>query len=568
MPPPSLPFSSSLSLVHPPPPPPPPGFPPLSLPLSSPYASASSLGFVSSSASVSTAFPRPSVSSSSSSSSSVPLSSSASSSVSGFSLWLAEFHVRYLGLSSEFIELAKWFVSSAVGVNFFDFVSSSFPHLVPDLARDCASGSSQLLSALRSSFPPAATSASSSAPSVPPFATRFPISSLPAPSRFPAPHPPPILPFSARPTSSSSSSLAPQPSAPLPQAGSSLSYPPPPFPPLTTSYFPGGGSAVVQGLGAGVPLPPFSSGVPPFPPFVPHPTLSHSGLPLSGAPAAAPAYRAPAFDPHASASAPQFEDPPLDTDDRPFDDDVPFADPSAPSLSLDSLRSEYRRMAEYILGLFPQAVGVSPSAPPPLALFESFFAASALSPPTLHFNWFDHVCQSITDADARMASFLTSGCSDRAFLPSRHLSYAMRGEHSGAKAVPVNESLLAHFERPLRPNLLVGLSVRDAMNLGASFCGQSETLSYALWLLSGLLGFVRLQGFSPSDPALFNQLVTALSKSLAHQASVTASQISYICAKRREFYLSHLPAYFTDSTKLSCWSPRLSLRMRSLPSPM
>ena len=104
-----------------------------------------------------------------------------------------------------------------------------------------------------------------------------------------------------------------------------------------------------------------------------------------------------------------------------------------------------------------------------------------------------------------MAAFLTSGRSGRVFLPPRHLSYAVRGDHAGAKAVPVNESLLAHFERPLRPNLLVGLSVCDAMALESSFWGQSETLSYALWVLSGLLGFVRLQGFLPSDPALFNQ---------------------------------------------------------------
>ena len=207
-------------------------------------------------------------------------------------------------------------------------------------------------------------------------------------------------------------------------------------------------------------------------------------------------------------------------------------------------------MAEYVLGLFPQASGVTPSAPPPRALFESFFADSSPSSPNLHFNWFDRVRQSLTDADACMAAFLSSGCSDRVFLPS-HLSYAVNGDRAGAKAVPVNESLLAHFERPLRPNLLVGLSVRDAMALESSFRGQSETLLYALWVLSGLLGFVCLQGFSPSDPALFNQLVTALSKSLAHQASVTASQISYICAKRREFYLSHLLTYFTDSTKRS-----------------
>ena len=57
--------------------------------------------------------------------------------------------------------------------------------------------------------------------------------------------------------------------------------------------------------------------------------------------------------------------------------------------------------------------------------------------------------------------------------------------------------------------------------------------------------FIRIQGFTPSDPALFNQLVTALSKSLAHQAHVAA------CHKRREFYLSHLPAYVTDATKRS-----------------
>ena len=150
-----------------------------------------------------------------------------------------------------------------------------------------------------------------------------------------------------------------------------------------------------------------------------------------------------------------------------------------------------------------------------------------------------------------MAAAFSSGRSDRVFLPSRRLAYAVRGYHAGAKAFPVNESLLAHFDCPLRPTLQVGLSVRDAMSLESSFRGQSETLSYALWVLSGLLGFVRVQGFSPSDPALFNQLVTALSKSLAHQASVTASQISYICAKRREFYLSHLPAYFSDSTKCS-----------------
>ena len=92
------------------------------------------------------------------------------------------------------------------------------------------------------------------------------------------------------------------------------------------------------------------------------------------------------------------------------------------------------------------------------------------------------------------------------------------------------------------------------MSLEHSFHAQSESLSYAVWVLSGLLGFIRIQVFSPSDPALFNQLVTALSKSLSHQTHVAASHTAYACHKRREFYLPHLPACFTDSTMRSLLS--------------
>ena len=47
-----------------------------------------------------------------------------------------------------------------------------------------------------------------------------------------------------------------------------------------------------------------------------------------------------------------------------------------------------------------------------------------------------------------------------------------------------------------------------------------------------------------------------LSKSLAHQASVSALHTTFIGLKRREFYLSHLPAHFSDINKrvmLSSW---------------
>ena len=180
-------------------------------------------------------------------------------------------------------------------------------------------------------------------------------------------------------------------------------------------------------------------------------------------------------------------------------------------------------MIDYVCGLFPQAAGVAPSAPPPRALFESFFAPVAPATPSLNFSWFDSVWTALEDSDSRVAALLTSGCPERLLLPQRLASYVVRSDCSLGRVVPVNESLLSHFERPLRMNLQMGVTVRDAMALEASCRAQSESLSYSMWVLSGLLGFVRLQDFTPADPALFNQLVTALSKSLAHQAQVTVS---------------------------------------------
>ena len=150
-----------------------------------------------------------------------------------------------------------------------------------------------------------------------------------------------------------------------------------------------------------------------------------------------------------------------------------------------------------------------------------------------------------------MASFLSSGCADFSFLPPRNSSYAIRGEFASGQAAPVNPSLLSLFEKQLKPSYHVGLTVCEAAVLEASLRSQSEALSHSMWILSGLLGFMRLQNFAPADSSLFNTLVTSLSKSLAHQATLCASHTAFLVLKRRQFYLSHLPAYFSDVNKRS-----------------
>ena len=54
---------------------------------------------------------------------------------------------------------------------------------------------------------------------------------------------------------------------------------------------------------------------------------------------------------------------------------------------------------------------------------------------------------------------------------------------------------------------------------------------------------------APVDEAPSHTLVTLLSKCHAHQASLSALQTFFVGLKRRQFYLSHLPAYFSDINK-------------------
>ena len=215
-----------------------------------------------------------------------------------------------------------------------------------------------------------------------------------------------------------------------------------------------------------------------------------------------------------------------------------------------SVRAEIRRMYVYIVDLFPQAAGSPAAAPPPRALFEDFFVASPTSTHLPVFlDWFARVHSSLSDADTCLASLLCTGRPASSILPQRLSQHAVHGDFSSSAAVPVNPSLLSMFERTLRPSLQLGISLREAGLMESSSRFHSEALSHSMWLLSALLASVRLQGFSPADASLFNTLVTSLSRCLAHQASISASFTALLCLKRRDFYLSHLPTYFSEVNK-------------------
>ena len=185
------------------------------------------------------------------------------------------------------------------------------------------------------------------------------------------------------------------------------------------------------------------------------------------------------------------------------DHDASGAEAPAPPPLSDSARAEVRRMYQYLVDLFPQSAGTSQAPLPPRALLEEFFAAPSPHQPVF-LSWFERVRSTLSDADARIVSLLASGRQESSLLPPRQSRYSVGCSSSLGSAAPVNPSLLAMFERSLGPSLHLGLTLREAFILESSSRALSEAQSHAMWLLSGLLGFACLQGFSPSDSLLFN----------------------------------------------------------------
>ena len=108
------------------------------------------------------------------------------------------------------------------------------------------------------------------------------------------------------------------------------------------------------------------------------------------------------------------------------------------------------------------------------------------------------------------------------------------------KALPVNPSFEALLLKPRPCSRDVSISLSECSSLEALFRGQVAGLSHAMWVLTGLLGLIRQEGFVPKDQQLFNQFVSSLSMSLAQQSNVAAADANFTCLKHRRLLFRHL----------------------------
>ena len=236
--------------------------------------------------------------------------------------------------------------------------------------------------------------------------------------------------------------------------------------------------------------------------------------------------------PPAAAFAFTSEDPydPGFLDSASRDPEVPLP-PTVP----DSVCAEIRKIYAYVVDLFPQAAGSL------RMLFLLVPCLKSSSPcPRLRTN------RSFSSGSRGCALLLRMRILVwRSVGPSLACSCLVRLSMWLRGTFCLVWRFLSMFERPLRPSLQLGLSVREAVALEASCRSHSEALSFVVAAF-GIAGVC-----SVANAALFNTLVTLLSKCLAHQASLSASQTAFIGLKCRQFYLSHLLAYFSDINKLA-----------------
>ena len=89
----------------------------------------------------------------------------------------------------------------------------------------------------------------------------------------------------------------------------------------------------------------------------------------------------------------------------------------------------------------------------------------------------------------------------------------------------------------------LSFSFDEAAKVKSLARGLLDSHSMSFWLFSAFLHWLKELGFVPPDPAIFEQLVQALSLSLVGSVSSSAALATYFQAKQRDGVLSHFPAH-------------------------
>ena len=184
----------------------------------------------------------------------------------------------------------------------------------------------------------------------------------------------------------------------------------------------------------------------------------------------------------------------------------------------------------------------------PRCEFEAWFGQPEASASRQRFRMYPRMAEVQEEVAARSESLARCSRPLSRVIPAR--AYAMANDAIFMSSQPVNSAFSQLVgSRSLGARCWGSITFSEMERLERLFQGQLEVTSSSLWLMSGILAMLKRDGFQPSDPALFNSALSAVSAALSRQARTAAAGSIFVRAKRRESLLAHTTLPVPESQK-------------------
>ena len=184
--------------------------------------------------------------------------------------------------------------------------------------------------------------------------------------------------------------------------------------------------------------------------------------------------------------------------------------------------------------------------------FEAWFGQPEAAASKQRFRLYPRVAEIQEEVAARSESLARRSKPLSRVLPACVRTYALADDAVFASSQPVNSAFAQLAgSRALGSRRWGSVTFSDMERLERLFQGQLEVTSSSLWLMSGILAMLKRDHFQPSDPALFNSVLSSVSAALSRQGRTAAAGSDFLRAKRRESLLAHTSLPVPESQKRS-----------------
>ena len=163
--------------------------------------------------------------------------------------------------------------------------------------------------------------------------------------------------------------------------------------------------------------------------------------------------------------------------------------------------------------------------------------------------WFAHMRSACDSAQRKFEAKVSEGKSLSSILTSVSRTERVSDSPCQGRATKINSQVFDLM--PSRPaeSRSVPLSVREATTLETALRGLMESYNFQLWTVTALFRFLGDSGCCPMDDPLLDQFQRSFSRGAENVATVLTSTTTFVSAKRRQSFLSHMFPSVTDAQK-------------------